>query len=128
MTGGETVGVSDGNGVTITLREIYDSLNEVSSSLDRLEQRIIRLEEKTSMASEADERSRNALKKAEEAFQKASEALVLIQEKEAEKKEFKKMWFSAILTAITPWLLGFLFALIYLVQKGAFPLGAFPGT
>jgi len=104
MTGGETVGVSDGNGVTITLREIYDSLNEVSSSLDRLEQRIIRLEEKTSIASEADERSRNALKKAEEAFQKASEALALIQEKEAEKKEFKKMWF--------------IFVLIYLVQKG----------
>jgi|GEM_PF-2557820 hypothetical protein len=120
MKGGEAMGISphDGNGVTITLREIYDSLNGVSSSLDRLEQRIIRLEEKTSVASEADERSRNALKMAEEAFQKANEALVLVKEKEIERKEFKKMWISAILSATIPWLLGFLFALVYLVQKG----------
>ena len=39
-------------GVTITLREIYDTLNGLDSSVKRLEQRIIRLEEKTSLAEE----------------------------------------------------------------------------
>jgi chromosome segregation ATPase len=108
----------DGNGVTITLREIYDSLNGVSSSLERLEQRIIRLEEKTSIAGEADERSREALKKAEEALKKADEALIVVKEQQREKQEFKKIWVSSVLTAVIPWLLSFIVALIYLVKKG----------
>lgn len=41
-----------GQGVTITLREIYDTLNCLDRSVKRLEQRIIRLEEKTSLAEE----------------------------------------------------------------------------
>ncbi|RKH76970.1 hypothetical protein D7X99_33030 [Corallococcus sp. AB032C] len=108
----------DGNGVTITLREIYDSLNGVSSSLERLEQKIIRLEEKTSIAGEADERSREALKLAEEALEKANESLIIVKEQKREKQEFKKIWISAVLTAVIPWLLSFLLALIYLVLKG----------
>lgn len=44
--------LSEEKGVTITLREIYDSLRILDSSVKRLEQRIIRLEEKTSLAEE----------------------------------------------------------------------------
>lgn len=104
--------VEDTNqGVTITLREIYDTLNGLDSSVKRLEQRIIRLEEKTSLALEAERRSREAIEKAEQ-------ALKMIKNREAEKKEYKKIWLSAILSSTIPWALTIIAGVIYLVQKG----------
>lgn len=52
LKGGIQLSEERGQGVTITLREIYDTLNGLDSSVKRLEQRIIRLEEKTSLAEE----------------------------------------------------------------------------
>ena len=54
-------------GITITLREIYDSVQEVAAGVRRLNERINRLEDKTKESDEVDERSRLALMIAQEA-------------------------------------------------------------
>lgn len=61
------------NGVTITLREIYDSVQEVAAGVRRLDERITRLEEKTRETDEVDERSRKALQTAEAAMEEVKE-------------------------------------------------------
>lgn len=61
------------NGVTITLREIYDSVQEVAAGVRRLDERITRLEEKTRETDEVDERSRKALQTAETALEEVNE-------------------------------------------------------
>lgn len=61
------------NGVTITLREIYDSVQEVAAGVRRLDERITRLEEKTRETDEVDERSRKALQTAEAALEEVKE-------------------------------------------------------
>lgn len=63
----------DQTGVTITLREIYDSVQEVAAGVRRLDERITRLEEKTRETDEVDERSRKALQTAEAALEEVKE-------------------------------------------------------
>ncbi|GIM47052.1 hypothetical protein DNHGIG_26010 [Collibacillus ludicampi] len=60
-------------GVTITLREIYDSVQKVAADVRRLDERMMRLEEKGKDADEVDERSRKALQLAESAIQRVQE-------------------------------------------------------
>jgi methyl-accepting chemotaxis protein len=60
-------------GVTITLREIYDSVQEVAAGVRQLNERVERLEEKGKEADEVDERSRKALQLAESAIQRVQE-------------------------------------------------------
>lgn len=60
-------------GVIITLREIYDTMQEVAAGVRRLDERITRLEEKTRETDEVDERSRKALQTAEAALEEVKE-------------------------------------------------------
>ncbi len=57
-------------GVTITLREIFDSVQEVGAGVRKLDERITKLEERTKQTEDTDERSRKALQTANEAKEK----------------------------------------------------------
>lgn len=54
------------NGVTITLREIYDLVQEVATGVRRLDARVMQLEEKIRETDEVNERSRQALQLAQD--------------------------------------------------------------
>ncbi|MBH8609433.1 hemolysin XhlA family protein [Thermoactinomyces sp. CICC 10521] len=63
--------MGENNGVVISIKEMYATLQEVSRALQRIESRLDKLEGKVEIAYQADERSRAALNKAEDALELA---------------------------------------------------------
>ena len=63
--------MTQNQGITITLREIYDSVQEVGAGVRKLDERITKLEERTKQTEDMDDRSRRALQAATEAKDKA---------------------------------------------------------
>lgn len=61
--------MGENNGVVISIKEMYATLQEVSRALQRIESRLDKLEGKVEIAYQADERSRLALNKAEDALE-----------------------------------------------------------
>lgn len=107
-------------GVTITLREIYDSQTEQLKGINQLGEQMIALEGKIGVASEADERSRKALDVAEDAAEDAKEALEKIEQNEQEKKQLNQKIYVGILTALIPYVFAAVLGLIYIAKQGGF--------
>lgn len=132
----------DGNGVTVTIREIYESVNkltkevtDLSSSFERLEQKI---SEQSQLSYETKERSHKAWNKANEASRQALEAnkdaenaLTKIEELEKKRyedklsenqrqKENRTQFYISIASAIIPWLITIILGVIYFAKSGGF--------
>ena len=87
-------------GVTITLREIYDSMQKVAKGLERIESRITQLEDWTSVVTKTDERSRKAYQKASEALEKAQSVKAEMDKVREAQLETKKWIFRKIIGAL----------------------------
>lgn len=87
-------------GVTITLREIYDSMQKVAKGLERIESRITQLEDWTSVVAKTDERSRKAYQKAVEALEKAQSVRKEMDKVRETQQETRKWIFRKIIGAL----------------------------
>lgn len=134
--------MGDENGVTITTREIYESVNNLTREVTQLGSRFERLESKISdqseLSHEAKERSHKALNLANdantnaiEASKDAQSALKKFNEMEKERykeqistnekeKETKNKFYVAILSACIPWLITLIIGIIYIAKNNGF--------
>lgn len=110
--------------VQITTREIYDKLNEVATSVGLIGHRIENIErsisELSDTAKEAEDMSRAAKEDAEEAvriansaYKKASDVTETLKENEEEKRSMRNKLLLAVVSAVAPYLLAGVLALIY---------------
>lgn len=134
--------MSDGNGVTITSREMYDSINNLTKEVTSFGGRFDRLESKISdhseMTTEAKERSHKAFniatdntKELAEVKQNTDSALNKIgelekrryedkiQESQKQKDNRNKLYITIISSAL-PWVLTLVFGLIYIAKNNGF--------
>lgn len=101
------------NGVTITLREIYDSVKDLNKSIERMEGKLLTFEEKALLATEAAKDSQKALKIAEEAYRLAKESQDAIDSIRKEKESRHQWYWRTIFTALLPYLITAIAFLIY---------------
>lgn len=134
--------MSENNGVTVTTREIYDSVNKISTEVLGLGNRFDNLElmitNQNKETSEASERSHLAYNKAHELEKKLThvenDTLYAIQKtrelettryedkiSETKKaKENRNQFYISILSAVTPWVLAILLGIIYIAKTNMF--------
>jgi hypothetical protein len=105
-------------GVTITLREIYDSVKELNTSIERIEGKLLNLEEKSILASEAKIISEKALEVANEAKRIAQENQEAFDGFRSEKEEKKQWYWRTIFAATLPYLITVAIAILFLLEKG----------
>lgn len=109
---------SENGKVIITIQDIYHQQNELRESVNTLTSKFDRMTQRLEKAIEVEDISRKALKKAEDAEEKADRALGMVEKKEKDSKEMKKVWVRALITALIPWLLTLLGGLIMLTNGG----------
>lgn len=134
--------MSDGNGVMITIREIYESVNKLSKEVGRLSNRFENLEteikKQNKESQEAKERSYEAISlaneaycKAEEADKNAGQALQKVRNIEKEKyeekiseheksKDQRVKFYISIASSLLPWLILIGLGFIYFARTGGF--------
>jgi hypothetical protein len=105
--------MKDELGITITLREIYDSVETVGDALERMESKFAVLEEKSGYALKADEKSKEALHLAEQAHKLAEETHALCLKERSDKEEQNKWFKRTIIAALIPYLISGLLAISY---------------
>ncbi|PAE07494.1 hypothetical protein CHI12_11025 [Terribacillus saccharophilus] len=105
-------------GITITLREIYDSVQTVSDALERMEGKFASLEEKSLSAIKAERQSQEALQVAQEAYKLAEDAHTQLLKERSDKEE-QRSWFKrTIIAAMIPYLVSAgLLAISYLSNQ-----------
>ncbi|AIF68371.1 hypothetical protein GZ22_18190 (plasmid) [Terribacillus saccharophilus] len=105
--------LKDEPGITITLREIYDSVQIVGDALERMESKFTILEEKSMLALKSEEKSHEALQIAQQAYTLAKETHALFLKERADKEEQQKWFKRTIIAALIPYLVSGLLAISY---------------
>jgi len=130
------------NGVTVTIREIYESVNNMTNEVTQLGSRFDKLEMKitdqSQVSYEAKERSHKAYNRANEASNKAVEAAEVaksaldriedlekrryedkIQENQSQ-KDTRNKFYIALASSSIPWILTIIMGVIYIAKNNGF--------